>query len=200
MSRNFPANKAEAMAQLLPNRTVPSIGHAQTNEADHEAEQQQVSSQQGILKYKRTDENAPSHVRNFNMSDELYSAMEGQRLEACLDTSDQDSTSYDKERTLTFISIPIYQIHTRDPMLFYVDIGAPISCIGNLALKKIVHSAGRSSISMIESDRDYQFGDTIMRSKGIVELILPEPGNIRDIAILTDVVNVDIPDLLGLDV
>ena len=85
-------------------------------------------------------------------------------------------------------------------MLFCVDTGAPISCIGKQALKRIVHHAGRNSIPMIESDRDFQFGDTMIRSKGMVELILPTPGSVRDVPILMDVVDIDIPALLGLDV
>ena len=43
------------------------------------------------------------------MSDELYSAMEKQRLEAYFDIGDQGSTLYDKERTLTFISTQVYE-------------------------------------------------------------------------------------------
>ena len=40
----------------------------------------------------------------------------------------------------------------------------------------------------------------MIRSKGMLELILPMTGSVRDIPILMDVVDVDIPALLGLDV
>ena len=103
MSRNFPAHQAEAMAQLHTSRIIPNIRHTQTNKADDDTEQPERNTQEGILKNTLTKNNAPSHVRHFNMSDELYNAMEEQRLEACLDISDQDPTSYEKKRTLTFI-------------------------------------------------------------------------------------------------
>ena len=114
--------------------------------------------------------------------------------------SDQDATLYEQERTLTFISTPIYRVHTLRPMLFCADTGAPISSIGNQALKRIVHSAGRNSIPIIESNRDFQFGNTMMKYKGMGKLILPIPGSAGDIPIMMDVVDVDILALLGLDV
>ena len=85
-------------------------------------------------------------------------------------------------------------------MLFCINTGAPISCTGNQTLKRIVQLAGRKSIPMIESERDFLFGYTMIRSKCMIELILPTPESLRDILILMDVVDVDIPSLLGLDV
>ena len=81
-------------------------------------------------------------------------------------------------------------------MLFCVDTGAPISCIGSQTLKRVGHLAGRDSIPTIDSDRDFQFGDTLKRAKGKAELILPTPGSVRDIPIIMDVVDVDEPALL----
>ena len=109
MNRNFRAHQAEAMTQLHISRIAPSIRHTQTIKTEDDTKQQNKHSQEGIFKYKLTDSNVPSHVRLFNMSDQLYSAMEEQRLEACLDMSDQNAPLYDKERTLTFISIQIYR-------------------------------------------------------------------------------------------
>ena len=102
------------------------------------------------------------------MSEELYNTMKEQGLEACLDISEQDSTTYDNERTLTFISILMYQVHTQDPTLFCVDTGAPISCIGNQILTGIFQLADRNSTPIIESERDLQFGNTLIRSKGTI--------------------------------
>ena len=173
-NRNFPAHQAEAMAQFRTSRIVPNIRHTHITEANGGTSQQGRNGQEGILKDTRTDCNALTHVRRFNMSDELYYFMEERRLEAYLDMNDQNPTTYDKGTTLTLISIPIYRIHTLDPKLLCVDTGAPISCIGNQEQKRIVHSAGRDSIPMIESSWNFQFGDTMSRSKGMVELILPK--------------------------
>ena len=123
------------------------------------------------MKDDRNNSGNTSHVRHFNISDELYNAMEESRIKACLDISEQDLATYDNERALKFISIPVYRVHTQNPMLFCVDTEAPISCIGSQTLKRIVQLAGRKSIPMIESERDFQFGDTLIRSKGMVELI-----------------------------
>ena len=53
---------------------------------------------------------------------------------------------------------------------------------------------------MIESDWDFQFGDTGIRSKEIVELFLSTPGHVRNLQILFDLVVVNVPTVLGLDV
>ena len=50
----------------------------------------------------------PSHVRHFNMSDELQHYMEEQRLEDCLNLTHQ-TEEYDDESVLIHISIPTYQ-------------------------------------------------------------------------------------------
>ena len=59
--------------------------------------------------------------------------MEEQRLEAFFNFT-HDTTEYDNEVILTLISIPTYQVQTIDPMLFWIDTGAPITCIGMNAL------------------------------------------------------------------
>ena len=76
-------------------------------------------------------------MRHFSTSGELYKEMEQKRLEACFNINDQDSIKYDKERALTLISIPIYQVHTQDLMLLRADTGAPISYIGSHTPKRI---------------------------------------------------------------
>ena len=91
-------------------------------------------------------------------------------------------------------------MHTQDSMVFCIDTGAPISFIGKRTLKRIVQRSVRNFIPMIQSERDFQFGDTLIRSKSMIELILPTPGNRREIPVIMDVVDVDIPALLGIDV
>ena len=59
---------------------------------------------------------------------------------------------------------------------------------------------GRRSIPIIDSKRDLKFGDTLVRSRGIIELMLPTPGCTLDILVILDVLDVKIPPLLGLNV
>ena len=89
--------------------------------------------------------------------------MEEQRLENYLSMPEPDLTMNEDEITMTYISFPIYQIHTVNPMLFCVDTGAPYSCIGDKALERIVRHSGRRSIHVIDSKRDFKFGDTLVR-------------------------------------
>ena len=53
---------------------------------------------------------------------------------------------------------------------------------------------------MTELDRDFEFRDTIIRSKGMIELFLQTPENIQDILVALDVADFIIPALLVLDV
>ena len=113
----------------------------------------------------------------------------------------EDSDMYDNEHILRFISIPTYQVHTMGSMLFCVDTGIPIPCTEDKALKKIIYSIGRTYIPMIYSERDYQFGDKVRKSKGMIRLfLLLAPGHIQDIPILLGIVGANVPALLGFDV
>ena len=84
-------------------------------------------------------------------------------------------------------------------MLFCIDTGAHISCIGNKAFKNIISQTGCTAILLVKSEHNFRFGDTTMRSKGMVKHILPIPEGYPDISILLDVVNANIPALLGID-
>ena len=99
---------------------------------------------------------------------------------------------------MTLLSIPTYQVHMMDSMLFFMDTGALILCIGDKVLERIIYSVVRKSIPIINSDRYFQFGGTIIKSQGIVKLLLPTPGNVQDITILLDEVDGNIPTQLGL--
>ena len=72
--------------------------------------------------------------------------MEEQRLENYLSMPERDLKMNADETYITYISFPIYQIHTADPMIFCVHISAPYSCIGDKALGRIVCHSGRISI------------------------------------------------------
>ena len=69
---------------------------------------------------------------------------------------------YEEETIIIYISFPIYQVHTADPMLFCVNFGVPHSCNGDKALERIVRHSGRISIAVIDSERDFEFGDTLV--------------------------------------
>ena len=71
-----------------------------------------------------------------------------------------------------------------------------------LGTKEVVYSRGLKSIPMIESDRDSQFGDTVIKSKVMVELLLLTSGHIQGIPILFDTVDIGVPghlDFYALD-
>ena len=126
--------------------------------------------------------------------------MEEQRLENYLSMRELDLSMYEDKTTVTYISFPIYQFHTVDHMVFYFDIGAPYSCIRDKALERIFCHSGLRYIPIIDTKREIKFGYTLLRSKSIVELMLPRPGSTLDIPVIPVVVSVYIPPLLGLDV
>ena len=138
-------------------------------------------------------------MRRFNISDELYGLIEEQRLVACPNLTHQ-TKEYDDESILTLISIPTYQTQAVDSMLFCIDTGAPISCIGDKVLKKIIFQTGRTDMPIVKSERDFRFANTTMHSKGMVHVMLSTPEGYPDILILLDVFDGNILALLGLDV
>ena len=58
----------------------------------------------------------------------------------------------------------------------------------------MVKSSGRKIIQLIDSEKYLQFGNTLIRSKGIVEFILSTSDTIYHILILVDIINIDIPE------
>ena len=72
---------------------------------------------------------------------------------------------------------------------------APHSCIGDKASERISLHSERRSILIRDFKRDYKFGYTLMRLKGMIELILLTPGSTLDIPIILDVVDVEIAAL-----
>ena len=112
--------------------------------------------------------------------------MEEHRLENYLRMPELDLAMNEDEATITYISFPMYQIRTVDPMLFCVDTGAPNYCISEKALERIFRFSGRRSNLIIDSKCDLKFGDTLIRSKDMVELMLPTPGFKPDIQVILD--------------
>ena len=85
-------------------------------------------------------------------------------------------------------------------MLFCVDTGGPYSCIEDKALERIVHHSGCRSILLIDSKSDFKFGNTLVRPRDMVELMLPTPWSTLDIPVILDFVDVKIPSFLESDV
>ena len=83
---------------------------------------------------------------------------------------------------------------------FCVDIGAPKSVIGLPTLNRILRYTGKRAIPTLTSTNSYRFGDVTVQSQGLVELVLATPNSFPDINVLMDIVPVNVPALLGLDV
>ena len=86
------------------------------------------------------------------------------------------------------------------PLGFCVDIGAPKSVIGRATLGSIIRSQNRSSIPISSSDNMFTFGEVTVKSQGAVELWLRTPSIVQHIPVILDIVELDIPALLGLDI
>ena len=102
------------------------------------------------------------------------------------------------EAAIAYISFPIYQFHKVEPKLICVDTGAPHFRVEDKALERISRHSARRSIPIIDCKREFKFGDTLVRSRDMVELMLPIPGSTLDILVILDVVDVEIPPLFGL--
>ena len=85
-------------------------------------------------------------------------------------------------------------------MLFCVHTGAPHSCIGDKALERIVCHSRHRYIPIIDSKCNFKSGDTLIRSRGMPEHMLSTLGSAFDIPVILHVLDVEIPELLGLDV
>ena len=85
-------------------------------------------------------------------------------------------------------------------MLFCVDNDEPYSCIGGNLLESIFCHSGPRSIPYIDSKHTCKLSCKLVRSIGIVEQMLPIPRSTLEIPVKVDVLDVEIPPLLGLDV
>ena len=64
----------------------------------------------------------------------------------------------------------------------------------------ILRNLGKKGIPRINSRSSFRFGDVAVPSQGLIEIALDTPPNVRPIYVLMDIVTVDIPALLELDV
>ena len=88
----------------------------------------------------------------------------------------------------------------RDRPGFYVDIGAPKSCIGLRELKSILSRFGRRIPELKWSPNRFRFAGTSYNSLGKISHPLATPPSGPPIVVEMDVVNADIHALIGLDV
>ena len=56
---------------------------------------------------------------------------------------------------------------------------------------------GRRHIPIIDSKREFKFGDILVRSRVMVELMLGIPASILEIPVTFDVADVEIPPILA---
>ena len=125
--------------------------------------------------------------------------IEDQWLETCLNMFDHDVSVFEYEATILHTYLSRYITFTLSTQCyFFFCITAPYSCIGNKALERVFHQSGRNSTPVINSQRDFEFEDTLIRSRELVELKIRTTGKALDIIVLLDVVDVEIPALLWL--
>ena len=106
MSRIFPTNQAETLAQLRNNRIVPNRRHLQANNSTYETIIQSIEyNQVSIPKDTNNRTDAPSYIRHFNTTNELLDFLEEQRLDNYRIMTLLDLTMYKDEK-----AIPIYII------------------------------------------------------------------------------------------
>ena len=98
-------------------------------------------------------------------------------LDNCSNIPEHDFKIYEDQRNKTYISFPIYGVYAVGYILFCVDTSAPHSCIGGKPLERIVFHSGYKSIPLIDSKRDFKFGDKLVRSREIVEPIATNTRN-----------------------
>ncbi len=79
-----------------------------------------------------------------------------------------------------------------------IDTGAARSCIGLRQARAYMKRTGNTQMLQTSSFR-FKFGDVIHDSNGVMKIILPTPSG-HDIEFETDVVEADVPLLLGYDV
>ena len=147
-------------------------------------------------KIQKQKNDAPSPIRHFNIPNDQLNSME-KRFGNYLNMPRQGLTMYDDEKTINYISSLIHQVHKVDPMLFWVDTVSPHSCMRYRAPDRIVLHFQCRCIPTIYSNREFKFCDILVRSRGIVEIMLPTPGSKLDIPVRLEVVDAQILELLG---
>ena len=85
------------------------------------------------------------------------------------------------------------------PLVFCVDIGAPKSVVGRQEFEGIFRRHGLPIPRLLPSYTRFRFADTTFKSLGNLAIPLATPPGIKPLRVLLDVVEADVPALLGLD-
>lgn len=86
------------------------------------------------------------------------------------------------------------------PIEFYVDSGAPRFVVGRKTLNRMFTANGAHQRRIMPSRNRFQFADAIYDSLGIIFVPLLTPPRVPSAMLSIDIVDVDIPALLGMDV
>ena len=107
--RNLLAYQAKAIAQLFSSRIVSNIRYSQANNSSPEIPTQSTEGNQvRILKDTNNKNDTPSHIRHFNILNELLDLTEEQGLKNHLCMHEHDLTMYQDETAIACISFSIY--------------------------------------------------------------------------------------------
>ena len=101
--------------------------------------------------------------------------MEMQRLDNYLSIHEHDLTTYDDETAITYILFPIHEVHIINSLVYCVDTGALYSCFRNKARERVVGHSVREYTPIVDYKRGFKFRDLLIRSRGMVELVIPIP-------------------------
>lgn len=88
----------------------------------------------------------------------------------------------------------------RRPLGICVDIGAPMSVVGRSELNRMLTASGVYNSKRRLSPHRFRFGDVSFKSRGIATLPLSTPDGVPPIEVDFDIVDADVPALLGQDV
>ena len=83
-------------------------------------------------------------------------------------------------------------------VLLYIETEALVTCFGRKALESFFQHHSLRSTTLIESDRELQFGNTFIESKCSAEFILPRYETFSDISVLLDFADIIMKALVGI--
>ena len=102
----------------------------------------------------------------------------------------------------TMIHVSKLAIEQNDARIlgFCIDIGAPKSVISRKELSRILRAHAFRFPKLRSSNRRFRFADETFRSLGQTAIPLATPPGMAPLPAMIDVVDADIPALLGLDI
>ena len=83
---------------------------------------------------------------------------------------------------------------------FCVDIGAPKSVAGKREINRLLAALGTHHRKIRASGNSFRFGDENFESLGQISLPLPTPNGTPRVMVDFDIVQADVPALLGMDI